>query len=62
MLTKDDVKIISDLMDKKFDNFAIIVKNALDSKPDREELEDMENRLLKEWTHLKINSIYFLSE
>lgn len=49
MLTKDDVKIISDLMDQKFDNFARIVKRSLDSKPDREEMEErfdiLENRM-----------------
>ena len=36
-------------MDQKFDNFAIIVKNALDSKPDREEMEErfsiLENKM-----------------
>lgn len=40
MLTTSDLKQISDLMDVKFDSFAIIMKNALDTKPDREEIEE----------------------
>lgn len=56
MLTTEDVKIISDLMDTKFedfegkvdtkfDNFAIMIKTALDSKPDREEMDERFNAI-----------------
>lgn len=55
MLTRDDLKSMGDLIetkldkkfaifegkiDQKFDTFAVIVKNSLDSKPDKEEVED----------------------
>jgi hypothetical protein len=45
MLNKEDLQFISDKfdtfeakIDKKFEQFAVMIKNALDTKPDREEL------------------------